>query len=73
MAEYGPKIDEYLTKQGENVQKLTLSIEDLRDNDLVDKDGEISLVPKAKREVLSVDIASPPLTFPMHRFPKTAT
>lgn len=52
--EYGKRIDEYLSSQGESVQKITISPEDLENNYLIDKDGVINLVPKISGQV-SVD------------------
>ena len=46
MAEYGKKIEQYLEKNGEKVQRLSLSPEDIENNYLIDQDGKIILVPK---------------------------
>jgi len=46
MPEYGPKIEDYLTAQGEKVQKLSVTLDELDKNYLVDKDGVLTMVPK---------------------------
>ena len=51
MAQYGKKIEDYLAQHGEKVQKLSITPEDLEENYLIDKDGEICLVPKAAGQV----------------------
>eukprot|EP01039_Chlorochromonas_danica_P001020 gene1020-1106_t len=53
MATYGPKIEDYLASRGEKVQRMTLSAEELEDNYLVDRDGQLSLVPKMAGQVPS--------------------
>ena len=45
--DYGLKVEEYLSKRGERVQKLTISQKNLENYYLVDHNGEIVLVPKA--------------------------
>ena len=45
-AKYGEKIEDYLKSQGEKVQKLTITTDDLEKNYLIDTDGVITLVPK---------------------------
>jgi len=46
MKQYGKKIEDYLREKGENIQKLSITPQDLENNYLVDKDGILSLVPK---------------------------
>eukprot|EP01038_Epipyxis_sp_PR26KG_P013349 gene13349-17905_t len=46
MPQYGKRIEDYLSKQGETVQRVTLSTTDLENNYIVEKDGVITLVPK---------------------------
>ena len=48
MAQYGKKIENFLEEQGESVQKVSLTSQDLKDNYLVDKDGVVALVPKSQ-------------------------
>lgn len=49
--DYGQRIDEFLTSRGETVQKLSMTLQELEDNYLVDKDGVLSMVPKAAGQV----------------------
>ena len=51
MKQYGHKIEDYLKEQGETVQKLTISQQELDDNYLVDKDGALQLMPKMAGQV----------------------
>ena len=51
MDAYGPKIEDFLTARGEAVQRLSVSLEELENNYLVDKDGVLSIVPKAAGQV----------------------
>ena len=60
MAEYGKKIEEYLAAQGENVQKLSFTAEQLRDNYLVDQDGKLSLVSKVMQPPADANIVNIP-------------
>ena len=46
MAEYGKKAEDYLSARGETVQKMTITLEDLENNYVIEKDGMISLHPK---------------------------
>jgi transcription elongation factor Elf1 len=46
LPEYGKRIEEYLERNGEKVQRITLSNKDLDENYLVDSDGIITIVPK---------------------------
>ena len=48
MAEFGPKIEDYLRRQGETVTKLTLTPKQLEDNYLIDYNGQLTLVPKTQ-------------------------
>lgn len=48
---YGKRIDEYLESQGERVQRMSITEQDLEDNFLVEQDGEILLIPKAGGQV----------------------
>jgi len=52
MKQYGKKIEDYLREKGENIQKMSITPQDLENNYLVDKDGVISLVPKVGGQVL---------------------
>lgn len=49
--DYGPRIDEFLASKGETVQKLTMSLKELEENYLVDKDGVLSIIPKSSGQV----------------------
>lgn len=49
--DYGRRIDEFLQAKGETVQKLSVTLQELEDNYLVDKDGVLSMVPKAAGQV----------------------
>jgi hypothetical protein len=53
MKQYGKKIEDYLRGKGENIQKMSITPQDLENNYLVDKDGVISLVPKIGGQVLN--------------------
>ena len=46
MKEYGKTVEEYLISQGETVQRLNLTPEELEKYYLVDQDGKLQLVPK---------------------------
>lgn len=50
MAEFGKTAEEYLTRKGETVQRISLSADLLRENYLIDKDGVLYLYPKALGE-----------------------
>lgn len=49
--DYGPRIEDFLKSKGETVQRLSVSLQELEDNYLVDKDGILSMVPKAAGQV----------------------
>ena len=49
--DYGLKIEDYLELQGETVQRLSVSLQELDDNYLIDKDGVLSMIPKAAGQV----------------------
>ena len=49
--DYGKRVDEFLTSKGETVQKLSMSLQELKDNYLVEKDGVLSIVPKNSEQV----------------------
>lgn len=52
MKEFGPKIENYLEERlGESVQRMTISEADLENYYLLDKDGVLSLYPKAAGQV----------------------
>ena len=51
MSEYGSKIDEYLESKGERVQRISLTPEEVENNFLIDKDGELTLRPKIGGQV----------------------
>ncbi len=51
MKQYGPKIDEYIEAKGERVQKVSYKAEELVDNYIIERDGVISLFPKAAGQV----------------------
>ena len=53
MAEYGQKIEEYLQQRGERVVKMSITLQDLEENYLVDRDGVLSLIPKKAGQVSS--------------------
>lgn len=48
----GKKVEDYLANRGEKVQKMTISEADLDRYYLVDKDGELTLVPKNGGQVI---------------------
>ena len=64
MGEYGKKIEDYLIAQGEHVQKMTVTSDDLEDNYLVDQDGVLTMVSKVGGQVdpavSIVDLPPPP-------------
>jgi len=45
--QFGQKVEDLLKAKGETVQRLSVSLDELEDNYLIDKDGELSVVPKA--------------------------
>ena len=49
--DYGARIEDFLKTKGERVQKLSVSLQELEDNYLVDKDGEVIMIPKATGQV----------------------
>jgi hypothetical protein len=49
--DYGKRVDEFLSSRGEAVQKLSVSLQELEDNYLVDKDGVLTMVPKSIEQV----------------------
>ena len=44
--EFGPRIDEYLSKKDESVKKLKINGSILKTHNIVDKDGVLTLIPK---------------------------
>jgi hypothetical protein len=52
--DYGERIDEFLQARGETVQRLSVSRQELEEYYLVDKDGVLSMVPKAAGQVSCV-------------------
>jgi hypothetical protein len=52
MPEFGKRVEDLLISKGENVQKINISIQDLDDNFIVDRDGVISLIPKNSDKVI---------------------
>jgi hypothetical protein len=46
--DYGCTIESYLKAQGESVQRLTVSLQELEENFLVDNNGELKLVPRPR-------------------------
>ena len=53
MGEYGKKIEDFLVQNGENVQRMALSRQELEDNYLVDDEAELKLQPKIGGQVSS--------------------
>jgi hypothetical protein len=49
--DYGTRVDEFLSSRGEAVQRLSVSLQELEDNYLVDKDGVLTMVPKSTAQV----------------------
>lgn len=45
------RADEYLISKGEKVREMSLSLSELRENYLVEKDGVLTLVPKSLNQV----------------------
>jgi hypothetical protein len=48
---YGKRIEDYLTQQGERVQKMVLNEADLEKYHILDRNGELQLIPKSTGQV----------------------
>jgi hypothetical protein len=53
--DYGERIEDFLQARGETVQRLSVSLQELEGHYLVDKDGVLSMVPKAAGQVRARD------------------
>lgn len=67
MSEFGPTIDSYLSKQGENVTKIQIAGEVLQSHLLVEQDGQLYLYPKKYAASLSNDMTVIDVPIPKHK------